>query len=342
MSLLEKENKDIFDEVSGEVHQIEHTPIEVLKEGGISPADISKLIEAGYRTAESVVYAPRKKLMAIRGFAETKVEKIIKEASRYVELGFQTAEVVHQKRLQMNMITTGSSELDKLLGGGIETRSITELFGEFRTGKTQLCHMLAVTCQLPIELGGCNGKAIYIDTEGTFRSERLIEIAKRYELDPTEVLSKVSVARAYSADHQTELVKQASGLMATGEYRLLIVDSVIAHYRTDYAGRGELSARQIHLGVYLRSLMQLADEYNIAIIITNQVVAQVDGAAAMFGGDTKKPTGGHVLAHASTTRLYLRKGRGDMRICKVYDSPSLPEAEATFRILNEGIADGEE
>ncbi|KAH9385476.1 DNA repair protein RAD51 [Nematocida major] len=341
MSLLEKEN-DIFEEASGEAHQIDYTPIEVLKEGGISPADISKLIECGFRTAESIVYAPRKKLMNIRGFAEAKVDKIIKEASRYVEIGFQTADAIHQKRLQMNMITTGSAELDKLLGGGIETRSITELFGEFRTGKTQMCHMLAVTCQLPIEMGGCNGKAIYIDTENTFRSERLIEIAKRYELDPAEVLSKVSVARAYSADHQTDLVKQASGLMATGEYRLLIVDSVIAHYRTDYAGRGELSARQIHLGVYLRSLMQLADEYNVAIVITNQVVATVDGAAAMFGGDTKKPTGGHVLAHASTTRLYLRKGRGDLRICKVYDSPSLPEAEATFRIIKEGISDADE
>ncbi|KAI5190258.1 DNA repair protein RAD51 [Nematocida minor] len=341
MSLLEKEN-DIFEEHSTEAHQIDYTPIEMLKEGGISAADIAKLIESGFRTAESIVYSPRKKLLNIRGFAEAKIDKIIKEASRYVDLGFQTAEVVHQKRLQMNMITTGSSELDKLLGGGIETGAITELFGEFRTGKTQLCHMLAVTCQLPLERGGCNGKAIYIDTESTFRSERLIEIAKRFEMDPTEALSKVSVARAYSVDHQMELVKQASSLMATGEYRLLIVDSVIAHYRTDYAGRGELSARQIHLGGYLRSLMQLADEYNIAIVITNQVVAQVDGAMSMFGGDTKKPTGGHVLAHASTTRLYLRKGRGDLRICKVYDSPSLPESEATFRIMKEGITDGDE
>lgn len=341
MSLLEKEN-DIFEENAVDTHQIEYTPIEILKEGGISAVDIAKLVECGFRTAESIAYAPKKKLMNIRGFAEAKVEKIIKEASKYVELGFQTAEAVHQKRLQMNMITTGSAELDKLLGGGIETGGITELFGEFRTGKTQLCHMLSVTCQLPLEMGGCNGKAIYIDTENTFRSERLIEIAKRYELDPTEVLSKVSVARAYSVDHQLELVKQASGLMASGEYRLLIVDSVIAHYRTDYSGRGELSARQVHLGVYLRSLMQLADEYNVAVVITNQVVAQVDGAMSMFGGDTKKPTGGHVLAHASTTRLYLRKGRGELRICKVYDSPSLPESEATFKIVKEGIADGDE
>ncbi|KAI5165151.1 DNA repair protein RAD51 [Nematocida sp. ERTm5] len=338
---MEKEN-DIFEEQSGEMMQSYHTPIEILKEGGISAADITKLVECGFRSVESVAFSPRKKLLSIRGFAEAKVDKIVKEATKHVELGFQTAEVVHQKRLQMKMITTGSSELDKLLGGGIETGSITELFGEFRTGKTQLCHMLAVTCQLPTELGGCNGKAVYIDTEATFRSERLIEIAKRYQLDPNVVLSNVCVARAYNVDHQIELVKQAGSLMASGEYRLCIVDSIIAHYRTDFSGRGELSARQMHLGVYLRSLMQLADEYNVAIVITNQVVAQVDGAASMFGGDTKKPTGGHVLAHASATRLYLRKGRGDLRICKVYDSPSLPESEATFRIIKEGITDGEE
>ncbi len=126
--------------------------------------------------------------------------------------------------------------------------------------------------------------------------------------------------------------------MADNNCSLLIIDSAMSLYRTDYAGRGELSARQVHLGRFLRMLMRLADEYRVAVVITNQVFAQVDGACAMFASDTKKPVGGHIMAHASTTRLYLR----ETRICKIYDSPSLPESEAMFAISEKGIIDAEE
>ncbi|XP_029351788.1 DNA repair protein RAD51 homolog 1 isoform X2 [Echeneis naucrates] len=224
---------------------------------------------------------------------------------------------------------------------GIETGSITEMFGEFRTGKTQLCHTLAVTCQLPIDQGGGEGKAMYIDTEGTFRPERLLAVAERYGLVGSDVLDNVAYARAFNTDHQTQLLYQASAMMAESRYALLIVDSATALYRTDYSGRGELSARQGHLGRFLRMLLRLADEFGVAVVITNQVVAQVDGAA-MFSADPKKPIGGNILAHASTTRLYLRKGRGETRICKIYDSPCLPEAEAMFAINADGVGDAKD
>lgn len=277
--------------------------------------------------------------MNIKGISEAKADKILLEATKLIPMGFTTATEFHQRRAEIVYITTGSQELDKLLGGGLETGSITEMFGEFRTGKTQLCHTLAVTCQLPVEQGGGAGKCLYIDTEGTFRPERLVACAQRFGLNPDEVLDNVAYARAYNSDHQSALLTQASAMMSESRYALLIVDSATSLYRTDFSGRGELSARQMHLARFLRTLLRLADEFGVAVVISNQVVAQVDGASAMFNADPKKPIGGNIMAHASTTRLYLRKGRGETRICKIYDSPCLPEAEATFAINADGIGD---
>lgn len=312
-----------------------------LEQHGISTSDIKKLSEAGFYTVESLAYTPKKTLLAIKGISEAKADKILNEVVKLVPMGFTTATEFHQKRSEIIQVTTGSKELDKLLQGGIETGSITEIFGEFRTGKTQLCHQLCVTCQLPVDCGGAEGKAMYIDTEGTFRPERLLAVAERYGLNGPEVLDNVAYARAYNSDHQTQLLIHASAMMSESRYALVIVDSATALYRTDYSGRGELAARQMHLARFLRTLLRLADEYGVAVVMTNQVVAQVDGAS-MFQSDPKKPIGGHIMAHASTTRLYLRKGRGETRICKIYDSPCLPEAEAMFAINPDGIGDSKD
>lgn len=317
-------------------------PVQKLEECGVSAIDVKKLMEAGFHTVEAIAYTPKKALLLIKGISETKADKIISEAAKLVPMGFTTAAEFHQRRAEVVFITSGSKELDRLLGGGLETGSITEIFGEFRTGKTQLCHTLAVTCQLPLEQGGGAGKCLYIDTEGTFRPERLEPISRRFNLNPDEVLDNIAYARAYNSDHQTALLAQASAMMAESRYALLIVDSATALYRTDFSGRGELSARQMHLARFLRTLLRLADEFGVAVVITNQVVAQVDGASAMFSADTKKPIGGNIMGHSSTTRLSLRKGRGENRICKIYDSPCLPEAEAVFSIQPDGIGDGSE
>lgn len=179
---------------------------------------------------------------------------------------------------------------------------------------------------------------MYIDTEGTFRPERLVSIAKRYDLDPQKVLDNVAYARAHNSEHQNKLLQQAAALMCENRFALLVIDSATNLYRTDYSGRGELSARQMSLAKFLRHLQRLADEFGVAVVMTNQVVAQVDGGA-MFAADNKKPIGGHIIAHASTTRLSLRKGRAESRVCKIYDSPCLPESEAVFAITQEGIDD---
>lgn len=283
-------------------------------------------------------FSPKRALLQVKGISEVKADKLLAEASKLVPMGFTTASEFHHRRSELICLTTGSKQLDTLLGGGIETGSITEVFGEFRTGKSQLCHTLAVTCQLPIDMGGGEGKCLYIDTEGTFRPIRLVSIARRYGLNEDDALDNVAYARAYNADHQLSLLNQAAAMMSESRFSLLIVDSIMALYRTDFAGRGELSARQMHVAKYMRTLQRLADEFGIAVVITNQVVAQVDGGM-MFNPDPKKPIGGNIIAHSSTTRLSFKKGKGEQRICKIYDSPCLPESETVFAIYEDGIGD---
>jgi len=314
--------------------------IEKLEEHGIGMTDIKKLQVANYHTVEQVAYAPMKHLLQIKGISETKATKIQSAAHKLVPMGFQSASDFHAMRQDVLRLTTGCQELDKLLGGGIETGSITEIFGEFRTGKTQLCHTLAVTTQLPYANGGGEGCVLFIDTEGTFRPQRCVTIAERFGLVANDVLDNICYARAYNTDHQSKLIGQATQMMQEKRHALVIVDSATALFRTDFAGRGELSVRQIKLGQFLRSLHTLCDTFGVAVVITNQVVAQVDGSA-MFG-DNKKPIGGNIMAHASTTRLSLRKGRGNTRICKIYDSPCLPESEAMFCITEQGVNDAED
>lgn len=313
-----------------------------LQELGIAAADIKKLKEGGVNTVECLAHSTKKELCLIKGISEAKVVKMQQEAWKLCPMGFTTASVVAEQRSDLITVTTGSKELDTILEGGLETGSITEIYGEFRCGKTQLCHTLCVTCQLPIDMGGGEGKALYIDTEGTFRPARLVAIAERFGLNPADVLDNVAYARAHNTDHQGQLLLAAASMMAEARFALIVVDSVTALYRTEFNGRGELSARQIHLGRFLRSLQRLADEFGCAVVVTNQVVAANLDGGAMFAGPSVKPIGGNIMAHASTTRLWLKKGRGETRMAKIVASPSLPERDATFAIGADGISDAKE
>ncbi|KAF7702697.1 Meiotic recombination protein DMC1/LIM15 like protein [Cucumispora dikerogammari] len=314
-------------------------PIEQLQTEGVGMPDILRLKTAGLCTIQALFMMTKRNLCKIKGMSEMKADKLKEIAAKLVEIDFQTASELCEKRKSVLKISTGSAEVDKILGGGIQTMSITEVFGEFRTGKTQLCLTMCVTTQLDIESGGGQGKVAFIDTEGTFRPERLKEIAERYQLDVKKVLDNVIFARAYNSDHQNDLLSALSAKFTEDQtFKLLIIDSIIALFRTDFIGRGELGERQQKLNVFLQRLMKLAEEFNLAVLITNQMMS--DPSATMsFVSDPKKPIGGHVLAHASTTRIYLRKGRDDIRIAKIYDSPDMPEAEAQFSISPEGVKD---
>ncbi|XP_024036884.1 meiotic recombination protein DMC1 homolog isoform X3 [Citrus clementina] len=269
--------------------------IDKLISQGINAGDVKKLQDAGIYTCNGLMMHTKKHLTGIKGLSEAKVEKICEAAEKIVNFGYITGSDALLRRKAVIKITTGSQALDELLGGGIETGAITEAFGEFRSGKTQLAHTLCVCTQLPTNMRGGNGKVAYIDTEGTFRPDRIVPIAERFGMDPGAVLDN-------------------------------IVDSVIALFRVDFTGRGELADRQQKLGQMLSRLTKISEEFNVAVYMTNQVIA--DPGGGVFISDPKKPAGGHVLAHAVTIRLMFRKGKGEQRVCKVFDAPNLPEAEA--------------
>ena len=320
----------------------EFGPLEVarLEPCGINNSDVNKLKEGGFHTVEAVAYATMKQLCDLKGISEGKATKILNEAKKLIPMGFTTATELAVQRESLITLSTGSKNLDELLQGGMETGSITELYGEFRTGKSQICHTLCVTAQLPVDQGGGEGKALYIDTEGCFRPEKLKKIAERFGMNPDDVLDNVAYARAYNSEHQMELLKHAAAMMSESRYALLVIDSATALFRTDFTGRGELAERQQKLAQFLRQLTMLASTYGVAVVITNQVTAD-PGGAAMFVKDNNKAIGGNIIAHASTTRLKLRKGRGDNRICKVIDSPMIAESEAEFMLMEGGVGDPE-
>ncbi|KAJ7057223.1 DNA recombination and repair protein Rad51 [Mycena amicta] len=217
------------------------------------------------------------------------------------------------------------------MGGGITSQSISEVYGEFRTGKTQLAHTMSVVAQLPPDMGGASGKVAYIDTEGTFRPDRVKAIAERFGVDPTMALENILYARAFNSEHQMELINECSSRFAEDkDYRLLIIDSIMALFRTDFSGRGELSERQQKLAQMLSKLSKLSEEYNVSD----------PGATMTFvAGGALKPIGGHILSHASATRMFLRKGRAEERVAKLVDSPDRPESEATYKLDEGGWAD---
>jgi DNA repair protein RAD51 len=327
---------------AGDGMGVSYRRIEDLENFGINRQDITKLKAAGFHTVESIAHATQRKLTDVKGVSEQKAQKLKDtiKANRLVCTGFQSATDKLIASREIIFIGTGSGELDGLLGGGMETGSITEIFGEFRTGKSQICHTLCVTCQKPLDQGGAEGKAIYIDTEGSFRPAKLVAIAERFGMSPEHVLENVICARAHNTEQQFELLQDAAALMSETRFALLVVDSCTALYRTDYSGRGELSERQMHLGQFLRQLTRLAEEFGVAVVITNQVVANPDGMS--FAKDANKPIGGNIIAHASTTRLKFKKGRGENRVCQVYDSPTLAESECTFSIGPAGIEDAKD
>ena len=311
--------------------------LEELETYGVAKTDITKLKTAGYHTVQSIAHNSVRRLSEVKGLSEQKILKIkeLIKTNQLVSMGFETALTRYHNVKETICISTGSTDLDALLGGGIETGSLTEIFGEFRTGKTQMMHTLAVVAQRTLDQGGAEGKVIYIDTEGTFRPQRILEIADRFGLEPEGTLDNIIVARAHNCDQQMELLAEAAALMCETRFALLIVDSATALYRTDYNGRGELSERQMHLGQFLRQLTRLCEEFGIAVVLSNQVVANPDGMS--FAKDATKPIGGNIIAHASTTRLKFKKGRGDNRVCQIYDSPTLPESECAFSIGANGI-----
>ncbi len=316
----------------------ENERVKSLEDLGLSSSLVRKLSEAGYKTLESLAIANVNELASVVGIPVATVSKIVNRAREVLGLRFKTALELKRERMKLGRITTCSKRLDELLGGGVETKTITEFFGEFGSGKTNICHQLSVNVQLPRERGGLEGKALYIDTEGTFRWERIEAMARGLGLDPDKVMDNIIWARALSSDHQMLLVDEAMTMIPKENIKLIVVDSVMSHFRAEYPGRENLALRQQKLNRHLHQLARIADLYDVAVVVTNQVMARPD----VFYGDPTQAVGGHVLAHAPGVRVQLRKSRGNKRIARIVDAPHLPEGEAIFVITDVGIRDVEE
>ncbi|MFX1456685.1 MAG: DNA repair and recombination protein RadA [Promethearchaeota archaeon] len=303
---------------------------------GVGDATLKKLEEAGILSIRTLAMYPLKKLTEEVGLGEKTAEKLVKTAQDVEKMGFKSADKIWEKRKILNRLTTGSQNLDDLLGGGIEPGAVTEIFGEYRTGKTQLAHQLCVNVHLPYEQGGLEGNALYIDTEGTFRPERIIQMATGLDLDYTDILKNITVGRAYNSDHQILLVREAPRIIEEKDIKLVILDSLIGHFRSEYIGRGTLASRQQMLNSHIHDMLRLSEVYDeLAVVFTNQVSAKPD----VFYGNPLTHTGGHVVAHGATIRVFLRKGKGEQRVAKVVDAPNIPESDTVFTISEDGIKD---
>lgn len=303
---------------------------------GVGPKGAQKLKQAGYEDLMSIATASAGTLASVCEIGIPTAEKIINAARDKVDIGgYKTADLVLEKRKDIGKITTGSKSLDALLRGGLETQSITEGYGAFSSGKSQLGFQLSINVQLPKEKGGLNGKCLFIDCEATFRPERIQQMAEAAGLDAKKILKNIFVGKAYNSDHQVLLLEKSKDLIKEQGIKLIIIDSLTAHFRADYTGRGELNPRQQKLNKFIHKLQNFADTYNLAVYVTNQVMARPD---IMFGDPTTH-VGGHVVGHGTGVRLYLRKSKQTLRIARLIDSPHLPEGEAVFKVTEKGIED---
>ncbi|MGK0209199.1 MAG: DNA repair protein RadA [Patescibacteria group bacterium] len=304
---------------------------------GVGPGAIAKLEAAGIYDLMGLAVLTPPSLAETAGMGEAAARKAIQAARQMMNLGFVDGLAFAKKREDIGRITTGSKNVDNLLGGrGIETKAITEAFGSFGSGKTQLALSLSVGVQLPVEQGGCGGKAVYIDTEGTFRPERVRQFAEGIGANPDKVLKNILVARAFNSDHQMLLLDKVAELIRDGEpIKLIVIDSLTAHFRAEFTGRGQLADRQQRLNRYLHNLQRIAEQFNLAVYVTNQVMSD---PAQMFG-DPTKAVGGNIVGHACTFRMYIRRGKKDSRVIKLIDSPNLPDNETVFMIEGSGLKD---
>lgn len=300
---------------------------------GVGAATAEKLKEVGYTDVLSVAVASPGELTEACGITESAARKMINAARDSLEMGFESGDQLLKKRNSVIKLTTGSKSFDSLMDGGFESGAITECFGEFGSGKTQIGHILTVNVQKQDP----NAVAVYIDTENTFRPERVVQLAKGVGLDPEKVLKNIKVARAYNSDHQMLLSEKVEDLIKNKglNVKIVIVDSLTAHFRAEFIGRGTLAERQQKLNKHMHTLLKIADQYNLVVYVTNQVMSKPD----VFFGDPTQSIGGHIVGHASTFRIYLRKGKKGSRVARLIDAPNLADGECNFMVEESGLKD---
>jgi DNA repair protein RadA len=256
---------------------------------------------------------------------------------------FSTADDMLEERNKISRYSTGAASFDTFLNGGFETQSITEIAGEFGSGKSQICHTLCAAALALLEDESLDvtdnrvfGSIIFIDTENIFHANRVYQIAEQKNLDPEDILKRIYHCNVYSSEQLETLIDDLPKFIEQYNTKLVIVDSIISLHRAEFSGRGTLAERQQRLGKMLNKLRRYTDIYNIAVVITNQVVSYADGSHPGF--DFMKAAGGNIMGHGSTYRIFLRKS-GKNRTAIMQDSPSHPYQRVKFSISENGIED---
>jgi DNA repair protein RadA len=302
---------------------------------GIGETTAEKQRGLGKDTLDKIATMTPHELSELSGVGLEAAKKAVQAAKESTTINFETADAVYDRRKDIGKIATGAGALDELIGGGVETEAITETYGRFASGKSQLGFQLTVNAQLPKDKGGLDGGVLFIYTEGTFRPERIESIAKAAGIDSKKALENIVVVRATTTEQQILTIERADKLIQERNIKLIVVDSLMALFRSEFVGRGALNERQGKVNQHLHKLQMLADKYKLAIYITNQVM---DNPGILFG-DPTTPIGGNILAHAATTRLYLKKSKEEKRIVRLVDSPNMPEGECVMKITPDGIKD---
>ncbi len=349
-AIAKKIRAEISNTISKYKYFKEEMGLEDLPSIGKSTADVLREKGLNVYLLETTPIRELEDKYGITSSAAKKYKKALSDLRGGIE--FVDAFEIMERQKDSPAFTYGIKSLDALttideLGvAGVRLGETVEFFGPFRSGKSQLCHQLCVTVQLPLELGGVDKKAVFVDTEGTFSPSRIKAIHANlqkelgWEKKFEDVLRDITYARAYNSDHQMALVERLLELLYNrkDEYGVVVLDSATAHFRAEYAGRGTLAERQQTINYHLSTLGRVADTYNVAVAITNQVQSN----PAAFFGDPTQPAGGNILGHWAFTRFYLRKSKGEKRIIRVFDSPYLPESEAVFAITPDGCVDVED
>jgi DNA repair protein RadA len=321
---------------------------------GVQSHLITKLKRAGIQSVLDLAVSVPQELAAggegagyegnsVSADTETISELVLKARKALVDSGtlikeFSTADQVLERRKSLVRYSTGSKNLDDFLKGGVESQAITELAGEFGSGKSQICHTLCVTAAANNNSRGPINSIIFIDTENTFRPERIHQIAEARGLDSEEIMKKVFVCKMINSAQLEALIRSLGRYIEEYKAKLVIVDSIISLHRAEYTGRETLAERQQRLNVILHKLIRLAEVYNIAVVLTNQVQVSPDNT---FGvSDSLRAAGGNIMGHACTYRIFLRKvGRDRMAI--MVDSPHHAYSQVRFTISEKGVENAE-
>lgn len=314
---------------------IEIVPIDSVKFKGVGDEKLEKLKKARLNTVNAVAILTEIELVSYTGFTIELAQSIIQQARDIISPGFITAEDLSARQVQQELLHTGSKQFNRILGGGVRPQAITELIGEWGSSKTQICITMAV-------IAASQGKNVaVIDTEGTFLPERIDQVAKGRGYDPMDIKKKIRIARAYTAEHLHELTKHLPTLVSDFDIKLIILDSIITHFRSEYLGLGNLAMRQQKLAEIIHALQRTSDGFGVPVVVTNQVQTKV----GVLFGDPNQGAGGNIMGHGGTYRVMLRKGKEDKNtgnrtiLAQVIDASHLPEEKIRYMISEAGIVD---